>query len=266
MTDRIEAAFSRCRRAGRSALVPYFTSGHPEGAKPWEIMAALVEAGADLIELGVPFSDPLADGPVIQASSFSALKAGASMSSTLFALREFRAADRRTPVVLFTYLNPVLAYGPRRFVSDSSRCGADGVLITDLPFGADSRLEALIDASPLRLVRLIAPTTRPERTREIGRGSSGFVYYISRTGVTGGDAALRDALAEEASSVCRAVALPVVVGFGVATAAQAARVAGLADGVVVGSALVRRLQTGGVEGGAAFVRELAEAVRSGSRA
>ena len=260
MPTRIDETFSRCREEGRSALIPYFTSGHPEGKRPAEIMGAIAAAGADLIELGIPFSDPLADGPVIQASSFAALAAGASVASTLEGLREFRTGDPRTPVVLFSYLNPILAYGAESFVADATAAGADGVLLTDLPVGADPALEERMRVSSLDLIRLVAPTSGRSRVREIANDCSGFVYYISRTGVTGGESSLRGELDEEVQAVRHAVGLPVAVGFGIATPRQARWVAGLAEGVVVGSALVRALDAGGLRAGTAFVRALRSAM------
>ena len=174
-------------------------------------------------------------------------------------LREFRG-DRDTPVVLFTYLNPLYRFGVEAFVQAAREAGAQGLLITDLPAGADPELEGAIRAGGLDLIRLLAPTTRPERAGEVARGGSGFVYYISRTGVTGARAELREELARELELLRGRVSLPVAVGFGVSTPEQAALVAGMADGVVVGSALIQAVEEGGVEGGAAFLRSLREAM------
>lgn len=255
----ISSAFQRCREEGRAALVPYFTAGHPSADATVDVLAAVADAGADVIELGIPFSDPLADGPTIQASSFASLQGGTTVERVLHDLAEFRAGSE-TPVVLFTYLNPVLRYGVDRFLAEAVEAGANGLLLTDLPTGADADLEDAVIASPLDLIRLIAPTTPLERVPEVARGGSGFLYYISRTGVTGARQELRAELKEEVDAIRGAVDLPVAVGFGISTPEQAATVGGLADGVVVGSALVQRLGEEGMEAGAEFVRSLREAL------
>lgn len=258
----ISSAFHRCREEGRAALVPYFTAGHPSADATVDVLAAVADGGADVIELGIPFSDPLADGPTIQASSFQSLRNGTTVERVLRDLAEFRAGSE-TPVVLFTYLNPVLRYGVDRFLAEAVEAGANGLLLTDLPTGADADLEEAVIASPLDLIRLIAPTTPLERVPEVARGGSGFLYYISRTGVTGARQELRAELKEEVDAIRGAVDLPVAVGFGISTPEQAATVGGLADGVVVGSALVQRLGEEGIEAGAEFVRALREALERG---
>jgi len=255
----INGAFALCRSAGRAVLIPYVTSGHPPSADAVDLMHGLEEAGADLIELGIPFSDPLADGPVIQASSFSALEGGASVAGTLEALAGYRRSGGLLPVVVFSYLNPLLRYGLECFLIEAEEAGADGLLLTDLPLGEDPEIERGIRSSSLDLIRLIAPTTAMDRVGKIGRAATGFVYYIARTGVTGGRG-LRDALAEEVRAVMRAVDLPVAVGFGIATLEDAARVASVADGVVVGSALVRQLEESGIKAGMSFVKKLRTAM------
>lgn len=256
---RLGARVRERRAAGRPLLVPYLTAGFPDRDATPRLMAALAAAGADVLELGVPFSDPLADGPTIQGSSQRALDAGGSLADTLEALRRFRQRDQETPVVLFTYLNPVLRRGPDRFLADAVDAGADGVLLTDLPLGEDPELEAAFEASPLDLVRLIAPTTPPERALRIAARAQGFVYYISRTGVTGARAELREELAAEVAALRAAAEVPIVVGFGISTAAQAAEVAAVADGVVVGSALIDVIR----ERGEAAASEFIAALRSG---
>lgn len=254
-------AFAAARAEGRAALVPYVTAGHPTPADTPAILRMLAEAGADVIELGVPFSDPLADGPVIQRSSYAAIEQGVDLAWTLRALADFRAAGHATPVIVFTYLNPVLHHGVDRFLADAAAAGAQGVLLTDLPAGADPALEARFAASPLDLIRLVAPTTTPARMREIAGGARGFLYYVSRTGVTGTQAELAEGLAREVAAVRALTDVPVAVGFGISTPEQATVVAALADGVVVGSALVRALEEGGVEAGRDLVTRLAAAVR-----
>ncbi len=252
-------AFSAARAEGRAALIPYVTAGHPRKHDTAAILDGLADAGADVIELGVPFSDPLADGPTIQRSSFEAIEQGVGLPWVLEALAAFRAR-RDTPVVLFTYLNPVLNHGVDRFLADAAAAGAQGVLLTDLPVGADPGLEGRINASPLDLIRLVAPTTRPERVREIAAAARGFLYYVSRTGVTGARQALAEGLAAEVAEVRAITDVPVAVGFGISTAEQAATVARVADGVVVGSALVETLRAEGLEAGRAFVRSLRRAI------
>lgn len=255
----ISTAFAARRAEGCAALVPYVTAGHPSRDATVPLLEALADAGADVLELGIPFSDPLADGPTIQASSFASLANGTTVERVLADLAAFRAR-RDTPVVLFTYLNPVLRFGVDRFVRASVDAGASGLLLTDLPTGADPALESLLVDSPLDLIRLIAPTTPLERVPDVARGGSGFLYYISRTGVTGARTDLSDSLASEVEAIRAAVDLPVAVGFGISTPEQAAVVGGVADGVVVGSALVRRLAEDGIDAGAAFVASLRAAL------
>jgi len=218
-------------------------------------MLEAADAGADIIELGIPFSDPLADGPTIQKATFVALERGMTVRGALEILREFRSR-RDTPVVLFTYLNPVHHFGLEGFVRAARDAGAQGLLLTDLPAGADRELERIVPAGGLDLIRLLAPTTLPGRAREIAAGASGFLYYISRAGVTGARTELRGELAREVASIRASVELPIAVGFGISTPAQAALVAGIADGVVVGSALVDAVGRGGVEEGRAFLESL----------
>jgi tryptophan synthase alpha chain len=254
-STRIGETFALRRTEGRAVLIPYVTAGHPGPDATPGLLRAVADAGGDVLELGIPFSDPLADGPTIQRSSFQALVGGATVARTLEWLAEFRRTHA-TPVVLFTYLNPALRYGLGAFLRDAREAGAQGLLLTDLPAGADPEMEAAVQSSGLDLIRLLAPTTPPERIVEVARGGSGFLYYISRTGVTGAREDLRATLADEVAAVRSAVSLPVAVGFGISTPEQAASVAAVADGVVVGSALIRALDSGGVEAGAAFVSSL----------
>ena len=252
---RLARAFAR----GRCALIPYLTAGYPQRATTPELLDRLDAAGADVIELGVPFSDPLADGPTIERASHAAVERGATLPWVLETLAAFRAHSD-TPVVLFSYLNPILAYGADRFIADAVAAGADGVLVTDLPVGADAELEAQFVASPLALIRLVAPTTTPERAREIARSAQGFLYYVSRTGVTGARATLRQDLAREVAALRSASQVPVAVGFGISTPEQAVEIARIADGVVVGSALIDALDRDGAEGAARFLAALARAL------
>jgi tryptophan synthase alpha chain len=234
-SDAIERRFARLRAEGRRALVPYITAGHPDAERTIDLLVGLENAGADVIELGLPFSDPMADGPVIQASSQRALEGGMTFDRLLELVTRARL---RIPLVLFSYLNPVLAAGPDA-LPRAAEAGMSGLLLTDLPVGADPALEARLGASPLAFIRLVAPTTPQDRMREIAAHGSGFVYLISRLGVTGA----RDDLPAELPATVRrlraATTLPVCVGFGVSRPEQAAAIARIADGVVVGSAIVR---------------------------
>jgi tryptophan synthase alpha chain len=239
--------------------VPYLTAGYPERASTVAVMEALADAGADLIELGVPFSDPLADGPTIQHASFVSIQRGTTVRSVLADLAAFRAR-RSTPVVLFTYLNPLLRYPLGPFLRDAVQAGAQGLLVTDLPTGSDAEVEAEIVASPLDLVRLVAPTTPVARVPEVARGGSGFLYYISRTGVTGARSELSGGLAAEVGAIRAVVDLPVAVGFGISSPEQAAAVASLADGVVVGSAVIQALDRGGAGEAGRFLASLRKGI------
>ena len=213
----------------------YVTAGHPSIDASAELLRGLESAGADVVEVGVPFSDPMADGPVIQASSQRALDNGMTFDGTLELIQR---AGLKIPVVLFTYLNPVLAAGPDA-LDRAAIAGAHGVLITDLPVGADPELEQRFAGGPLDFVRLVAPTTPMERMAHIARNGSGFVYLISRLGVTGARAELPPDLPETVSRLRQATTLPICAGFGISTPAQAVSVARLCDGVVVGSAVVK---------------------------
>ena len=262
MTLSIHDAFRRRLDHGRAALVPYVTAGFPGPDDTVTVLAALADAGADVLEVGIPFSDPLADGPTIQRSSFRSLENGTTVPRVLEAVRAFRA-ERETPVVLFTYLNPMLRYGLDAFLEDAAEAGAQGVLLTDLPTGSDPEMEARVTGSRLDLIRLVAPTTPLHRVAGVASGGRGFLYYISRTGVTGARSELSATLAREVEAVREAVDLPVAVGFGISTPEQARVVAEAADGVVVGSALVEELDTGGVEAAARFLASLRRGMDAG---
>jgi len=255
----ISQAFSVRRSRGQAALVPYVTAGYPERGSTVEALRALVDAGADVLELGIPFSDPLADGPTIQHSSFVSLEKGTTVARVLEDLSAFRTHSA-APVVLFTYLNPILRYGLTRFLEDARSAGANGILLTDLPTGSDPTVEAEVIASPLDLIRLIAPTTPIERVPAVAEGGAGFLYYISRTGVTGARSEVRGELADEVARIRDVVTLPVVVGFGISSPEQAAAVGSAADGVAVGSALIQALDRGGVAEGARFIASLRAAL------
>jgi tryptophan synthase alpha chain len=234
-SDALAVRFGSLREAGRRALVCYVTAGHPDVDRSVALLRGLEGAGADVLEVGVPFSDPMADGPVIQASSQRALELGMTFDRTL----ELIAAARvRVPIVLFSYLNPILAAG-QDALERAASAGAHGVLVTDLPVGGDPTREAWLGGGPLAFVRLVAPTTPLARMREIAAHGSGFVYLISRRGVTGARDDLPPELPETISRLRQATTLPICVGFGIATPEQGAAVGAMADGIVVGSAIVR---------------------------
>jgi len=227
--------FADLATSGRKALVCYVTAGHPDPTRSLDLLRELQEAGADVVEVGVPFSDPMADGPVIQRSSQVALEHGMTLGQTLELVERARL---EIPVVLFSYLNPLLTGGPD-LLERAARAGAHGILVTDLPVGADPDREAWLGGGPLDFVRLVAPTTPAGRMAEIGRHGRGFVYLISRMGVTGERAELPPELPATVSRLRGATDLPICVGFGISRPEDAAAVARLADGVVVGSAIVR---------------------------
>jgi tryptophan synthase alpha chain len=231
----IDRRFTDLRAAGRRALVCYVTAGHPDPARSVALLQGLEAEGADVIELGVPFSEPLADGPVIQQSSQVALDHGIDL---LGALELLRRAQLTVPVVLFSYLNPLMAAGAG-VLAQAADARASGIHVTDLPVGADPQREAWLGSGPLDFVRLVAPTTPARRMAEIARHGRGFVYLISRLGVTGEQDTLAASLPETIARLRSATPLPICVGFGISRPDQAAAVARMADGVVVGSALVR---------------------------
>jgi len=257
--SRIARAFAERAAENRSVLVPYITAGFPERESTVELMRSIADAGADVVELGVPFSDPLADGPTIQASSFRSLENGTTLAGVFDALRAFRETHD-TAVVLFTYLNPVVRYGVEAFCREAVDAGADGLLLTDLPAGSDPELERSVSGSGLDLIRLLAPTTEVARVAAVSDQAAGFLYYISRTGVTGARAELPDDLVEKVEEIRTRVGLPVAVGFGISTPEQARAVGEVADGVVVGSALIKVVDAEGVEGAGRFIAGLREAL------
>ena len=234
-SDAIARRFAELKAASRKAFVPYVTAGHPDPVRSVALLQGLEFAGADIIEVGVPFSDPLADGAVIQASSQRALDQGVRFDHVLEIIADARLS---VPVVLFSYLNPLLRGGDDA-LRRAADAGAHGVLVTDLPLGADPEREAWLASGPLDFIRLVAPTTPSERMRQIARTGQGFVYLISRLGVTGEQASLSAELPATAARLREATSLPVCIGFGIATAAHARAAAALADGIVVGSAIVR---------------------------
>ncbi len=239
--SRLETRFATLRSSGRKALIPYVTAGDPQLDVTRDLMSAMVEAGADILEVGVPFSDPMADGPVIQAACERALEHGTSLADVLALVADFRQSDDQTPVVLMGYLNPIEVMGYPEFAQAASEAGVDGVLIVDLPpeEAVDVR-QYFIDAG-LDIIFLAAPTSNSHRIEKIAAVASGFIYYVSVKGVTGSAALDVSAVAENVARIRKSTELPIGVGFGVKDAESAAAVASVADAVVVGSAIVNRI-------------------------
>ncbi|MBI3447498.1 MAG: tryptophan synthase subunit alpha [Acidobacteria bacterium] len=238
---RIEAAFASSKWP---VFIPYVTAGDPSADATLAICLALAEEGAGVIEIGVPFSDPLADGPVIQRACERALASGMTLSRALDLAMRVRAASR-VALVLFSYVNPILRMGIELFALRAAASGIDGALVTDLPFEESGALRAALDGHDIRTITLLAPTSGAARISLLPQSAGGFIYYISRTGVTGEKAALPSGLADEVAALRKATSLPVAVGFGISTAEQYLRVGAIADGVVVGSAIVRAIEEGG---------------------
>jgi len=264
--NRLELKFQSLSAAGRKALVGYLTAGDPDFDASLAILDAACEAGVDVLELGVPFSDPTSDGPIIEAASGRALRTGMSLRRVLELAGRLRA-KRDTPLVLFSYYNPLLRFGLERLGAALVQAGIDGLLVVDLPPEEAGELTAALAGCDLPLIRLIAPTTHPERMRRIVAGAGGFLYMITRTGVTGGGTLDRDAVARHAAELKGLSRLPVCLGFGISTAADVRNLAPLADGVVVGSALVKLAAERAAHGDApaqvaARVRELRHALEA----
>lgn len=238
---RIARAFASAKKERRAAFVGYVTAGHPSLEGTVEIARALRRAGADVLELGVPFSDPIADGPTNQRAAEHSLAGGTTPRDVLETVSAIRSRGEDIPIVLFTYANPVLAYGVERFARDAAAAGADGVLLTDVPVEELGRFKPHFEDAQLDTIVLVAPTSTKERIKAASRQGSGFLYLVSRTGVTGAQAELADDLESKVRTARKLSRLPVAVGFGISTPQQVARVARIADGVVVGSAIVDRI-------------------------
>ncbi len=238
--SRLDEVFRTAKREKRAAFIAYITAGDPSLARTVELVRALASAGADVVELGVPFSDPIADGPTNQRAAERALASGTSLSGVLAAVEVVRQ-DLDVPIVLFTYANPVLRYGVESFASDAAAAGIDGVLFTDIPAEEMRVFEEPLGGSGLDLIMLVTPTSTRQRMKAAARFGGGFLYLVSRTGVTGARQDLDRHLAENIRTARRASRLPVAVGFGISSPEQVSRVAALADGVVVGSAIVSRI-------------------------
>jgi len=241
VSNRIDTCFENLATAGRQALVPFITSGFPDPGWTVAMMHALVEAGADVLELGVPFSDPMADGPVIQAASERAISRGVTLAGVLEAVKEFRCEDEATPVVLMGYLNPIERYGHRSFAHDAAASGVDGVLLVDCPPEEMRGLREHLDEAGVYPICLVAPTTTPQRMDAIAEHARGYIYYVSFKGITGANRLDAAALVAPLNEIRSHFGLPVAVGFGIKGPDSAAAVAGLADGVVIGSALIEHV-------------------------
>ncbi len=271
-TSRIAKRFAELKSAGRRGLVTFVTAGDPDMETSAEILAGLAGAGADVIELGMPFTDPMADGPSIQLAGQRALKAGTTLVKVLAMVRDFRTKDSATPVVLMGYYNPIYAYGVERFVADAKAAGVDGLIIVDVPPEEDEELCLPALAGGLNFIRLATPTTDDKRLPAVLANTSGFLYYVAIAGITGTRSAAAEDVGREIKRIRQATELPIAVGFGIKTPQQAAEIAAVADAAVVGSALVDRIKVnldgegrakpGLVEDLLGFVGELSAGVRS----
>ena len=275
MRDRIERRFAALRQEGRAGLVTYLTAGHPDPGTSARLFSGLPAAGADLIEIGMPFSDPMADGPVIQEAGQRALKARMTLRRTLALVRELRRTDEATPIVLMGYYNPIYRYGPESFAQDAVAAGVDGVIVVDLPPEEDAELTGPARAAGLDFVRLATPTSDEDRLPLIVEHASGFIYYVAVAGITGTRSADAAHVATAVARLRRFTPLPIAVGFGIRTPQQAAEVACAADAVVIGTALVQRLalnlksgntaRPGLIDAVLAEIRALAQGVRDARR-
>src|SRR5664279_2261110 len=275
MTTRIDARFAELKKQDRAAFITFLMAGDPDPSTSLDIIKALPKAGSDIIEIGMPFTDPMADGPAIQAAGLRALKAGMTLKKTLAMVREFRKDDNATPLVLMGYYNPIYIYGVDRFLVDAKSAGVDGLIIVDLPPEEDDELCLPAMQAGLNFIRLATPTTDDKRLPAVLANTSGFVYYVSITGITGRASADKVQVGEAVARIKRHTKLPVAVGFGVKTAEQARAIASGADGVVVGSALVDALRLsldkngkagpGTVKAVTSLVSALADGVRSARR-
>jgi tryptophan synthase alpha chain len=242
VSNRIDTRFEALASSGRKALVPFITTGDPDPGWTVAIMHALVAAGADLLELGVPFSDPMADGPAIQAASERAISRGVTLGGVLETVREFRRQDGETPIVLMGYLNPIERYGHREFARDAASCGVDGILMVDCPPEEMNGLRGQLDESGIYPICLVAPTSTPRRMDAIAELARGYLYYVSFKGITGANRLDEAGLADPVREIRRHSGLPVAVGFGIKGPDSAAAVADLADAVVIGSALIEHIE------------------------
>jgi tryptophan synthase alpha chain len=262
-STRIDRQFARLKAEGRKAFVAYIMAGDPDADTSMAVMKGLPAAGVDIIELGMPFTDPMADGPTIQLAGQRALEGGQTLARTLAMAAEFRKADQTTPIVMMGYYNPIYSRGVDRFLQDAVAAGVDGLIVVDLPPEEDDELCLPAQAAGLNFIRLATPTTDAKRLPKVLTNTSGFVYYVSITGITGAGAAAAGDVGPEVARIKAATDLPVVVGFGISTPDAAAAIAGVADGCVVGSAIVREIGAGKpVQDVLAFVARLAAGAHS----
>lgn len=260
--DRIEKRFTELKNAGRGGLVAFVTAGDPDYAASLEILMGLPAAGADIIELGMPFSDPMADGPAIQAASVRALESGMDVKKTLQMAREFRKGDDKTPLVLMGYYNPIYSMGVDVFLKEAKESGVDGLIVVDLPPEEDAELCLPAKAAGVHFIRLVTPTTDGARLPTVLKNSSGFIYYVSVAGITGTKSAAGADIASAVARIKKQTNLPVAVGFGIKTPQQVAEIAAVADAAVVGSAIVQKIAEGEDAAGVLrFVSELASGLQ-----
>ena len=269
MTDRLSRTFAACAHEHRAALVTFVTAGDPDLDMSGRVLASLVAGGADIIEIGMPFTDPMADGPAIQAGNIRSLGTGTTLRGVLAMVRDFRGRDADTPLILMGYFNPILAYGPDAFARDAHAAGLDGCIVVDLPPEEDAELAPALAGHGLHLIRLATPTTDVRRLPTIVSGASGFLYYVAVAGITGANAATADDIGAAVARIKASTDMPVAVGFGIRTPDAAAAVARVADAVVVGSAIVELIGAASTarandlpEQVEAFVRSLSLAVRT----
>ncbi len=260
--NRLADTFARLKKEGRAAFVPFITAGDPDMETSFAILQQLPSAGADVIELGMPFTDPMADGPAVQASSVRALKAGATMAKVLKMVEKFRKTDKTTPIVLMGYYNPIHAYGTARFARDVAAAGVDGLIVVDLPIEEDEVLRVPAKAQGVDLIRFVTPTTDEARLKRIAAEASGYLYYVSVAGVTGTKAVPEDEVRGALARVKAVTDLPCTVGFGIRNVQQADAIARVADGVVVGSAIVSKVAENINAGRERIVSEVLELIRA----
>lgn len=262
MTARIDTTFANLRAQSKAAFVAYMMAGDPNRHVSMELLKSMPGAGVDIIELGIPFTDPMADGPVIEEAGIRARNSGTTLSSVLEMAKEFREGNDTTPIIVMGYCNPIHQMGYEAFATNAKAAGVDGAIIVDLPPEEDAELRAAFEVHDLALIRLATPTTDAARLPRVVEGTKGFVYYVSMTGVTGAAMNKPGAIKDQVAKVQEASGLPVVVGFGVKTPERAKEIAADADGVVVGTAIVKTLFDDGLEASLDLIRSLADAAHS----
>ena len=262
MTKRIDTTFAQLKSQGKSAFVAYMMGGDPDRATSMELLKAMPDAGVDIIELGIPFTDPMADGPVIEEAGIRARASGTTLTSVLEMATDFRKDNVTTPIIVMGYCNPIHQMGYEAFAANAKQAGVDGAIIVDLPPEEDADLRAAFAVHDLALIRLATPTTDQARLPKVVEGTKGFVYYVSMTGVTGAALSKPGAIKDQVAKVRDASGLPVVVGFGVKTPERAKEIASDADGVVVGTAIVKSMHEAGVDGALDLIRSLSDATHS----